>query len=80
MLTVNKSAGVAPEVKPRKPLREGNKACQLGIQLALKPRADVSRSTKQEYKWNHEKDFCPPKHCYQNLWAEAESCQKHVTK
>ena len=29
--------------------------------LALKPRADVTRSPKQGYQWPHEKDLCPPK-------------------
>ena len=29
--------------------------------LALKPRADVTRSPKQGYEWPHKKDMCPPK-------------------
>ena len=29
--------------------------------LALKPRADVTRSPKKGYQWLHEKDLCPPK-------------------
>ena len=29
--------------------------------LALKPRADVTRSPKQEYQWLHKKDLCPTK-------------------
>ena len=29
--------------------------------LALKPRADITRSPKQGYQWPHEKDMCPPK-------------------
>ena len=29
--------------------------------LALKPRADVSPSPKQEYQWSHGKDWCPSK-------------------
>ena len=28
--------------------------------LALKPRADITRSPKQGYKWSHRKDSCPP--------------------
>ena len=28
--------------------------------LAFKPRADVTRSPKQEYQWPHKKDWCPP--------------------
>ena len=30
--------------------------------LALKPRADVTRSPKQGYQWPHKKDSCPTKH------------------
>ena len=29
--------------------------------LALKPRADITRSPKQGYQWPHEKDMCPTK-------------------
>ena len=29
--------------------------------LALKPRADVTRSPKQGYQWPHKKDMCPTK-------------------
>ena len=32
-----------------------------GSTLALKPRADVTRSPKQGYQWPHKKDSCPPK-------------------
>ena len=32
-----------------------------GSMLALKPRADVTRSPKQGYQWPHEKDSRPPK-------------------
>ena len=28
--------------------------------LALKPRADVTRSPKQGYQWSHKKDLCSP--------------------
>ena len=35
------------------------KACK-GSTLALKPRADVTRSPKQGYQWPHEKDLRPP--------------------
>ena len=34
---------------------------QKGSTLALKPRADITRSPKQGYQWPHEKDLCPPK-------------------
>ena len=30
-----------------------------GSTLALKPRADVTRSPKHGYQWHHEKDLCP---------------------
>ena len=36
------------------------KACK-GSTLALKPRADITRSPKQEYQWSNKKDLCPPK-------------------
>ena len=29
--------------------------------LALEPRANVTKSPKQEYQWSHEKDLCPPR-------------------
>ena len=32
-----------------------------GFILALKPRADVTRSPKQGYQWPQKKDVCPPK-------------------
>ena len=31
-----------------------------GTTLALKPRADISRSLKQGYRWSHKNDWCPP--------------------
>ena len=34
---------------------------QKGSTMALKPRADITRSPKQGYQWPHEKDLCPPK-------------------
>ena len=51
-----RSAGVAPEVSLRNPLHTGE-----GSTLALKHRADVTRSPKQGYQWPHKKDLCPPK-------------------
>ena len=32
-----------------------------GSTLALKLRADITRSPKQGYQWPYEKDLCPPK-------------------
>ena len=32
-----------------------------GSSLALKPRADVTRSPKQGYQWPHKKELCPQK-------------------
>ena len=42
------------------------KACKKGSTLALKPRADVTRSPKQWYQWPDEKDLCPPKNLEKN--------------
>ena len=33
----------------------------MGSTLALKPRADVTRSPKQGYQWPNKKDLCPQK-------------------
>ena len=55
MLTPIQSAGVAPEVNLRQ------ESMQKGSTLALKPRADITRSPKQGYQLTHEKDKCPPK-------------------
>ena len=38
-----------------------SKKTRKGSTLALKPRADVTRSPKQGYQWHHEKNICPPK-------------------
>ena len=38
----------------------GKKACEEST-LALKPRADSTRSPKERYQWPHEEDLCPPK-------------------
>ena len=34
---------------------------QKGSTLALKSRANVTRSPKQGYQWPHERDLCPQK-------------------
>ena len=54
-----RSAGVAPEVN----LRNSTQARKYASEstLALKPRADITRSPKQGYQWPHKKDMCPPK-------------------
>ena len=49
--------GVAPEVTED---CSGEKAHK-GSTLALKPRADVTRSPKQGCQWPHDKDLCPTK-------------------
>ena len=52
MLTSIHSAGVAPEVNLRNPLSAGEVAHKWGNPaLALKPRADITRSPKQGYQW-----------------------------
>ena len=53
MLTVKKSAGVAPEVNLNL-LLAGEKST-----LTLKPRADVTRNPKKGYQWSHKKNLCP---------------------
>ena len=59
MLATKRSAGVASEMNLRNPLHTGDDACKLDIStLALKYRADVTRSPKQG---PHKKDLCPPK-------------------
>ena len=35
--------------------------------LALKPRADITRSPKQGYQWPHKKDLCPQKFFEKNV-------------
>ena len=54
MLTSIQSAGVAPEVN----LRITPEKARKGSTLALKSRADVTRSPKQGYQWPHKKDVC----------------------
>ena len=45
-LAVKRFAGVAPEVNLWNPLCGGKEACKEGSTLAMKPRADVTRSPK----------------------------------
>ena len=59
MPTSIQSAGVPPEVNLR--ITQVGKYAKTGSTLALKPRADVTRSLKQGYQWPHEKDLCPLK-------------------
>ena len=60
MLTSIQSASVAPEVNLR--ITQARQYGQYAKgDLALKPRADITRSSKQGYQWPHEKDLCPPK-------------------
>ena len=59
ILTSIQSAGVAPEVKLR--ITQVRKHTSEGSTLALKPRADITRSPKQGYQWSHGKDLCSPK-------------------
>ena len=57
MLTSIQSAGVAPEVNLRTSVQARKRASEKST-LALKPRADVTRSPKQEYQWPHKKGSC----------------------
>ena len=50
MLAVKKAA----DVNMRNPLHTDNKTCQHGI-LALKPRAEVTRSPEQGFQWHRQK-------------------------
>ena len=59
MLAVKRLAGVALEVNLRNSAQARKHASE--STLALKPRADVTRSPKQGYQWPHKKDMCPPK-------------------
>ena len=61
MLTIKRSAGVAPEVILKNPLCAGKEVCKWESTLALKPRVDVTRSPKQGCQWPHKKDLCPTK-------------------
>ena len=60
-------AGVAPEVNLRNPLSTGEGIQARESTLALKPRADVTRSPKQGYQWPHKKDLCPTKMFKKNV-------------
>ena len=59
MLAVKRLAGVAPEVNLRNSMQARKHASE--STLALKPRADVTRSPKQGYQRPHKKDMCPRK-------------------
>ena len=61
MLTSIQSAGVTPEVNLRNSTQARKHASEKPT-LALKPRADISRSPKQGYHWPHEKDL--QKNCH----------------
>ena len=52
-------AGVTPEGNLR--ITTCDKHVSKGSTLALKLRADITRSRKQGYQWPHKKDSCPPK-------------------
>ena len=57
-----RSAGVAPGMNLRIPLHAGQWSTQAREStLALKPRADVTKSPIKGYQWPHKKDWCPPK-------------------
>ena len=59
MLAVKRSTGVAPEVNLRNSMQARKHASE--STLALKPRADITRSLKEGYQWPHKKDMCPTK-------------------
>ena len=45
-----------------------------GFTMALKSRADVTRSPKQGYQWPHKKDSCPPKNYFKKITKSRKSC------
>ena len=65
MLTSMRSAGVALKVNLR--ITQVRKYASEGSTVALKPRADVTRSPKQGYQWPHKTDLCPPKVFFSNV-------------
>ena len=71
MLAVKRSAGVAPEVNLRNSAQARKNASE--STLALKPRADVTRSPKQGYQWPNKKDMCPPKNFKKKKEKKKES-------
>ena len=60
MLAAKMLAGVAPEVNLRNSA-QARKCAGKKSTLALKSRADVTRSQKQGYQWPHKKDLCHTK-------------------
>ena len=56
----------------------GEKVRRKGSTLALKPRAEVSRSPKQGYQFPHKKDMCPPKTLKKKM--EILHPQTHIIK
>ena len=58
MLTIKKSARVAPEVNLRNLLHAVHKACKKGIQPGFG--TEITRIQKQGYHWPHKKVLCPP--------------------
>ena len=59
MLVAKRSEGVAPEVNLKIPFPADD--IVKGFILALNPRADITRSPKQEYLLSQKKDQFPPK-------------------
>ena len=58
MLTSIQSTGVAPELNLKTSMQARKHASKTSA-LALKPRADVTRTPKQGYQWLHKKDSNP---------------------
>ena len=61
MLTSIQSAGVTPEVVNLINSMQTRKCGSENSTLALKPRADITRSPKQAYQWPNKKDLYPLK-------------------
>ena len=57
MLAAKRSAGVASGVILKNPLHIGEKHRSVASTLAVKPRTEVTRCSKQAYQWPHKKDL-----------------------
>ena len=57
ILATKRSAGVAPEVNLRNPLRARDKSRKLGIHPGFETRKDITRLPKQGYQWPHKKGY-----------------------
>ena len=57
ILATKRLAGVSPEVISGIHCMQVTKHTSEGFTLSLKPRTDITRSSKRGYQWPHKKDF-----------------------